>query len=471
MIKVQAIIKQRDETGTISAEQANNLIEAAKHQKEVTVNQAQGMHEQIVMEAQKQAGEHVNKVDWETGQIKSKWQVLKDDVSKKASDTWENVQKAFSEKKESVIKTANETVEGIKEKWEKAKKEAKTWGSDVAEKLREGLDSKKESIKAKAEELKEKVKAGLSGLREDLKTLGKHAADGLAKGLEFVKSVKESAQKLAQTAVESVKSKLDIHSPSRVMQELGKYASQGLALGILEDMDKVEKASRLAAQTVKDITEGKLSDVKIKTNTNDKEINSRIANQLNLGASNKNEYQKYLNFVDKLNKEEVEKSKERLKEDYENRVKYLDNRLRIVKNENSMELQNEKARIDAQISYYQNLSRNTKNKDEKKNYANEIANLRQYQKEILNVNKSNQKAQVESLERSKRALKEYYDDGMNLLDKREKDVKKSLKLQENVFKDLMTTYDTAIKQLSIKTGDLIKDLENQEAIVVVQSKS
>lgn len=73
------------------------------------------------------------------------------------------------------------------------------------------------------------------------------------------------------------------------------------------------------------------------------------------------------------------------------------------------------------------------------------------------------------MERSKKALEEYYKDGLNLLDKREKKLK-VIKIEENAFKDLMTTYNTAIKSLKVKTGDLVKDLENQEAIVVVQSK-
>ncbi|NEZ94316.1 phage tail tape measure protein, partial [Clostridium botulinum] len=141
-----------------------------------------------------------------------------------------------------------------------------------------------------------------------------------------------------------------------------------------------------------------------------------------------------------------------------------------LKNENSIELQTEKARIDSQIAYYQKLQRSTKDKNAKANYANQIAALRQYQKQVLNTTKANQKAQVDSLERSKKALEEYYKDGLNLLDKREKEVKKSLKVQENIFNNTINEYNEAIKRLQIDTKDLNKNLLNHQAIVILQGE-
>ncbi|WP_261782893.1 phage tail tape measure protein [Clostridium botulinum] len=199
-------------------------------------------------------------------------------------------------------------------------------------------------------------------------------------------------------------------------------------------------------------------------------MKDRLAKQLNWGANSKKEYQKYLEFIDQLNKEEIEKSKEYLKEDYDNRSKSIEDRLRILKNENSIELQTEKARIDSQIAYYQKLQKNTKDKNAKANYANQIAALRQYQKQVLNTTKANQKAQVDSLERSKRALKEYYDDGMKLLDKREKEVKKSLKVQENSFNNTLNEFNEAIKRLGIDTKDLNQNLLNYQAIIILQGE-
>ncbi|NEZ94318.1 phage tail tape measure protein, partial [Clostridium botulinum] len=107
-----------------------------------------------------------------------------------------------------------------------------------------------------------------------------------------------------------------------------------------------------------------------RTGVSESVMKDRLARQLNWGANSKKEYQRYLEFIDRLNKEEIEKSKEYLKEDYDNRSKSIEDRLRILKNENSIELQTEKARIDSQIAYYQKLQRSTKDKNAKANYAN-----------------------------------------------------------------------------------------------------
>ena len=61
-------------------------------------------------EAKSQAGEHANEVDWETGQIKSKYQVMKDDVVRNMQETWSGITKWWEETKTS----ADNKVEEIK---------------------------------------------------------------------------------------------------------------------------------------------------------------------------------------------------------------------------------------------------------------------------------------------------------------------------------------------------------------------
>lgn len=472
------IENMRDVTHSITKEQADKMIKEAEKQRDGSVKKAGELKQGVVNKVKEMNSDVAKNVDTSDGHIKTTWEKTKEAVSSKAQEMKNAVVAAFEQKKKEVGDKCAEIKSTVSTKWNEIVEWFNTLPSRLREKahtmfesMRQGINEKMASVKQSATDIGESIKNAFTDIPGKMRTIGHNIMEGLKNGIRNkINDVKEAASEAARAAEERVKTALDIHSPSRVMMELGKYTSQGLALGILEDLDKVENAATLAAQTIKDITESKLSDIKIKTNTDDKEIKDRIGRQLNWGANSKKEYQKYLEFIDKLNKEEIEKSKEYLKEDYENRVKSVEDRLRILKNENSIELQTEKSRIDAQIAYYQNLQRNTKDKNAKANYSNQIAALRQYQKQVLNTTKTNQKAQIDSLERSRKALEEYYKDGLNLLDKREKDVKKYLKIQENTFKDLMTTYDTAIKQLSIKTGDLLKDLENQEAIVVVQSK-
>lgn len=84
---VAEIIKQRDETGAISAEQAEKLMADAKKQRDDVVKNAEEMHTNVVTEAKNQATEHVNEVDWETGEILTKWQTFEKDFIK----TWKNI--------------------------------------------------------------------------------------------------------------------------------------------------------------------------------------------------------------------------------------------------------------------------------------------------------------------------------------------------------------------------------------------
>ncbi|EPY2286644.1 phage tail tape measure protein [Clostridium sporogenes] len=463
---IRNIIKLRDESKLISKDKADKMIKEAERERKETISKADDQKKQVVNKIKSMNSDITNSVDTSTGKILSKWDKLKNWWA-----NWQPDSKAFSYTLRGSEREAVQKKEGGKAYATGTTNAARGWnlvGEEGPELLWfDGGETVLNNRDTRGLFNKLDNKMGYNTAKE----WGLNLSQGLAAGINNSRKLVHNAILETANGINlKTRKVLGINSPSRVMQELGKFSSEGLALGILENKDKVESAANLAAQVIKDVTENKLDDIQVKVNTDDKEIKDRVARQLNWGVYNKNEYQKYLNFVDKLNKEEVEKSKEYLKEDYENRVKSIEERLRILKNENSIELQTEKARVDQEIAYYQNLQRNTKDKNAKKNYANQIASLRQYQKQVLNTTKANQKAQVDSLERSKRALKEYYDDGMKLLDKREKDVKKSLKIEENAFKNLMITYDTAIKSLKVKTGDLIKNLENQEAIVVVQSK-
>ncbi len=118
---VKEIIRQRDEAGTISKEQADRLIEEATRQKDESIAKAEEMHQQVVAQAKEQAKEHINQVDWETGEIKTKWQVMRDDIFIKAGaikenviTTWEEIKASSSQQWESIRTTMSEKWDNIK---------------------------------------------------------------------------------------------------------------------------------------------------------------------------------------------------------------------------------------------------------------------------------------------------------------------------------------------------------------------
>jgi TP901 family phage tail tape measure protein len=173
---IKEIIRQRDETGIITKEQADKLIQEATRQKDEAIKKAEEMHLNVVDEAKKQAKEHVNQVDWETGEIKSKWQVMKDDVATKASEIKENVALKWEE-----IKTATA------EKWENIKTTlANNWQSmkeDTLLKVREI----KEDVTARWEEIRQSTSSKWASVKGSVADSITTIKDKISEGIEKVK--------------------------------------------------------------------------------------------------------------------------------------------------------------------------------------------------------------------------------------------------------------------------------------------
>jgi TP901 family phage tail tape measure protein len=112
---IAEIIRMRDESGVISAEQADKLIEEAKRQKDEVVKKAEETHTKVVKEAKEQAKEHINAVDWETGEVLSKW----DKFTNELSISWDFMKKTAKRKFDDMAgniasATARATADGLK---------------------------------------------------------------------------------------------------------------------------------------------------------------------------------------------------------------------------------------------------------------------------------------------------------------------------------------------------------------------
>lgn len=79
---VREIEYMRDVTGVITADQAAKMIAKAKEQKDSVVDSANLMHDEVVFSARKQAGEHADQVDWETGKVLTGWDSMYNGVVK-----------------------------------------------------------------------------------------------------------------------------------------------------------------------------------------------------------------------------------------------------------------------------------------------------------------------------------------------------------------------------------------------------
>lgn len=84
----------RDVTGEITADQAKKMIANAKHQRKESVIEAEIMHKRVVDEAKKQARGHIDKVNWETGDVIDGWDRMHD----KVTDVYNSILEFFGQK-------------------------------------------------------------------------------------------------------------------------------------------------------------------------------------------------------------------------------------------------------------------------------------------------------------------------------------------------------------------------------------
>ncbi|KZM54907.1 hypothetical protein A3Q35_13185 [Aeribacillus pallidus] len=79
---VEAANQEYLDNKSISKEQYDAIIKKAQETRDEAVKQAEDMHKKVVEQAKKQAKEHVDQVDWETGQVLSKWDTFKIGLAK-----------------------------------------------------------------------------------------------------------------------------------------------------------------------------------------------------------------------------------------------------------------------------------------------------------------------------------------------------------------------------------------------------
>ena len=87
---VRAAIRACEETGSISEEQKNKIIEEAKQQRDEVIEKAEETHKGALEKVKELGKDTIKEVDLSTGEIKSKWQKLKEEW-----DLWTPVKKFF----------------------------------------------------------------------------------------------------------------------------------------------------------------------------------------------------------------------------------------------------------------------------------------------------------------------------------------------------------------------------------------
>lgn len=140
--RMAQIIQMRDETGQITAEQADRMIAEATKAKDQTIFLAEEQHKKIVEKAQQQADEHVDKVNWETGEILSKWEVFKN----KHSEIFDKINEYYTKVTDSLKEITSEAYGFIKTTIDEKLSGAVEFVKKQLDKLKEFWDENGEQI-------------------------------------------------------------------------------------------------------------------------------------------------------------------------------------------------------------------------------------------------------------------------------------------------------------------------------------
>lgn len=109
------------------------------------------------------------------------------------------------------------------------------------EKAAQGIEEGTPKVTKAAKGLATKV---MAAMEIDGVEIGKYADQGFANGMDkYSDLVKKAAKRVANKAVNSMKSSLSISSPSKVTEELGEYTSEGFIIGMENMQKEVERAA------------------------------------------------------------------------------------------------------------------------------------------------------------------------------------------------------------------------------------
>lgn len=118
------------------------------------------------------------------------------------------------------------------------------YGGFITTGLAEGVDKGTNQPVSSVTNLANQIKKPFDSLQSDFTYIGEMAMSGLNAGLwSGSGSVMATANSIAERVKATIKSALDIHSPSRAMRdEVGRFIPQGIAIGIEADAGVVEKS-------------------------------------------------------------------------------------------------------------------------------------------------------------------------------------------------------------------------------------
>lgn len=125
-------------------------------------------------------------------------------------------------------------------------------GENILLGIKEGFENTIGNLTDALSALKDKVIGMFDGIKEKFQSIGSYITDGLADGIRSgFSGAATAATGLANNVMNTVKDKLGIHSPSKVMDEIGVFTGTGFANGILKTVGQVQQSVNMMVEPVK----------------------------------------------------------------------------------------------------------------------------------------------------------------------------------------------------------------------------
>lgn len=199
-------------------------------------------------------------------------------TKKQLEDQVENMKKNYEDLKTAVangtpgvtkkmVGAAKQMVTKSEKELEKYEKKTKKSGQKATDEYKEGLELGKNKAGKKASEIGKLVTKKLKETKT--KEAGENFVQGLKDGMEKGKQSSgliTTVTKIAGDALDALKKRLDIHSPSKETEKIGRFFTSGLASGIEKAYETVGKSiSTLAKKSLSQLKAanktGKYSDI------------------------------------------------------------------------------------------------------------------------------------------------------------------------------------------------------------------
>lgn len=190
--------QQYEDVGELSEEEYKQVLANAEATRDGKVTNAEDSHNEVVRHAKEQAGEHVDAVDWETGEVMTKWEQMtkgmreQDEKIREVQTAGWNYLKEFIPKKageikDSVVGWFTKMDEGLKVGQEALKEFLKkAWQTMYDNTIGKAIEMK-DSVVLKFTELKDQSIERLNQLKDDAIALPGKIADGIRRGADAVK--------------------------------------------------------------------------------------------------------------------------------------------------------------------------------------------------------------------------------------------------------------------------------------------